>query len=672
MKKETSAETFDASQYQLPQQEWQCGHHGEGTPCAIGPNGSGECIVTQICTPFLDESGWHCTRAKAWGGRCKEGPVPDSDAPDQKAICPHQPVSCQPQRTLHNKRRLVTWITAALALGCCLIILGGSSGTTNDSIISTSAVISPGKLSSHHTPLGQDCAACHSTASASPIDVLNCAFGSSKHPTDSQKCVECHHEFGQHPFHAHSIDPARLGETTEHILADKPDQTMQHRLAQVFSGHPKTGSAELACSTCHMEHQGASFNLTELTNAQCQQCHSSSFHSFADGHPEFKERKRSFLYFDHATHLHAHFEHSSNGIGESASTLSCNDCHIPDADGSSMILASFEKTCAQCHGQQITDDHMPPGLRMAGTRFFTLDAKSPQPPFMELLLRDDRGDVALEILMSDFVARREVAVTERLEQAVSVGISPASISRVANHLEESGFFVALEWLARPQDKNGAGNDQEPNAFPSGAWSLAESEQTLVYRSRGHADPFLREWLNFAAATTTSYPDAPAADFSGAFDRLFQQLAAPEATGRCMKCHTVDALPTGKHRINWNSRQVLTSNDGFTRFDDGFTRFDHGPHITLLSSSQQATAMHSTPDTRCQTCHALQEQTPALRKKEFVTEDWMPNPNFDHTACSGLTSVSRKSCVSCHTPTQAGDSCVQCHNYHIHPDKLNER
>jgi hypothetical protein len=667
----SSGETFDAGHYQLPQQDWTCGHHCEGTPCAIGPNGSGACLVAQICTPMLSGSGWQCTRPKAFGGKCKEGPLPDPDNPDQAATCPHQPVVCQPQRTLRSKRRLITGITAAVALGFCLVILGGGSRDGTGSIANTSPIISPGELSAHHGTLEQGCAACHSAASASPLDLMSCVFGGSGGLEDSRKCLKCHHEFGEHALHPHSVSPDWVQDKQDALATTSKGHSGQQMLARLLDTHATTETGELACSSCHVEHRGAAFNLKELTNRQCQTCHSSSFHSFADGHPEFTEPKRAFLHFDHSTHLMTHFNNGKDAKGVKGAAMSCSDCHAQDATGTSMVLASFETTCAQCHAAQITDDHMPLTLRMKGTEFFRLAAEdiTTQTPFMELMLLAGRDitkgsqQASIQSLTDSLITQRETFVAERLGLAPDVSLDDSLAAVAARRLNESGFFIALKH-AHTALTTDAAAPEAAAAQPGGAWSLSTDGRGLIYRSRGHADPLLRDWLNLAADGLNTYPRPPATDSSGAFDRLFHQLAAPEAAGHCMKCHTVDTLPDGQTRINWNSRQIVSA-------ADGFTKFAHGPHVTLLSSPEQAQAMGS-PDNRCETCHAVRERDTTLRKPEFLLEDWMPNPDFNHPSSAGLTSVTRQSCVNCHTASQAGDSCLQCHNYHIHPSQLGER
>ena len=131
--------------------------------------------------------------------------------------------------------------------------------------------------------------------------MVSCLFGANSYAEDSQKCLECHNEFGEHALHAHSMAPDRMLEKSADVApASAGQHTTRQLLARIMSPDSRTETGELACSTCHVEHRGAAFDLTKLTNDQCQSCHSGSFHSFADGHPEFSEPQRAFLYFDHA------------------------------------------------------------------------------------------------------------------------------------------------------------------------------------------------------------------------------------------------------------------------------------------------------------------------------------------------------------------------------------
>jgi hypothetical protein len=57
-----------------------------------------------------------------------------------------------------------------------------------------------------------------------------------------------------------------------------------------------------------------------------------------------------------------------------------------------------------------------------------------------------------------------------------------------------------------------------------------------------------------------------------------------------------------------------------------TKFDHGPHLTLPKLND------------CQSCHPLGKT------------DFLP--------------IQKNQCSSCHQENAAGESCTQCHNYHV--------
>ena len=152
---------------------------------------------------------------------------------------------------------------------------------------------------------------------------------------------------------------------------------------------------------------------------------------------------------------------------------------------------------------------------------------------------------------------------------------------------------------------------------------------LLYRPGGHAEPFLREWLDLAG-------HAAGADRPGA-RALFEQLGKADAPGKCTKCHSVDADESGALRVNWRGRSPHPGRQEFTRFA-------HAPHFTLL-----------TDDTGCVTCHALD------RDAEFMASFDDRDPA---TYQSNFTPIDRSTCAGCHVEEQAGNACTQCHEYHV--------
>ncbi len=651
---------FDAKAYQLPQQDRVCGRLAEGKPCPVGPGGRGECQVQNLCVPWFDGTQWHCTRAAAFGGRCSEGPIPDPQHPEQSAECPHQIPPCQPVRSLRSRRRLVSGLTAAAALGLCLIILGGSAGDTEDAAVGTAAIISPGPLSAHHASMNQGCSACHSVATRAPADLLSSAIGGAGGIDESYRCLKCHHEFGQHALLPHSVSPDHLAATTDQSSAGQ--HTTRQVLARLLTEPETTASGQLACATCHSEHQGAEFDLTAMTNAQCQSCHSSTFHSFADGHPDFPEPPRGRLHFDHVTHMQLHFRNFERLMPSGKARMQCSDCHRPDAGAAMFRLESFDVMCASCHGPQIRDYDMSPQARLHDLVFIErssnpADSKQVS-PFMELMLSEQAADpAAAEQLLTDLAEDGEETLRRRLHMVCGQSTDAAMIEACVQALEESHFFDAVKVFGatRPAEP-----DSRPEGMQYGNWRLTADGQALAYDCNRHADAVLRTWIDLLARNARQYPEPPSDDQSGAFDRFLRDLVAPESTGRCLKCHTLEGGVAEGMTVNWQSPHGHRSGNGFTRFS-------HRPHLTLLSSEAEVDAIGGSQ--RCETCHALNHDGFSLVNSAFRLEDGMPGPRDEACSALGVNSVRRQDCAQCHTQTLAGDNCLQCHNYHVHEDSF---
>lgn len=104
----------------------------------------------------------------------------------------------------------------------------------------------------------------------------------------------------------------------------------------------------IACAACHREHHGPHHDLTFMTSAQCNHCHTRQFASFAEGHPEFQEwpyQRRTRIAFTHAAHQTRHFP-------EERVDFQCSTCHQA-GNGEIVSSVTFERGCAQCHDHKI-------------------------------------------------------------------------------------------------------------------------------------------------------------------------------------------------------------------------------------------------------------------------------------------------------------------------------
>jgi predicted CXXCH cytochrome family protein len=261
------------SRYERPNCKWVCGHASEGWSCAEGPTPSGKCCATAECVPYSKDGRWHCTRPENRGGKCEAGPLPDG-----KCACAVTP--CQPVLNTRARRGRAVWFASAFVFGSALLIF--TSNRQNQ-------MISPGGLSVHHAPLGSDCASCHSAADKS-FGQWIAASVMSGGDRQSSLCLDCHSNFKQEWIQKpHSMPPAELAEITEQ--ARQAPATSRGGLQKVSAALnisvPTDADGNLACATCHTEHQGAMADIRRITSQQCQTCHQRTFDSFAHGHPQF-------------------------------------------------------------------------------------------------------------------------------------------------------------------------------------------------------------------------------------------------------------------------------------------------------------------------------------------------------------------------------------------------
>jgi len=203
---------------------------------------------------------------------------------------------------------------------------------------------------------------------------------------------------------------------------------------------------------------------------------------------------------------------------------------------------------------------------------------------------------------------------------------------------------------------------------AGGW-FHENAQ-ISYASKGHADPVLKAWLDGSLQALNS-PEKETQQIG--MDLLFQSLdyrrgVDSGATGKCLKCHTVDQVPSvsskgqseGHWRINWYSRGKEYSK--LPRL----TRFRHDKHLAQMS---------------CLNCHQFNKVgkylssfptklIPEQQGKQTLEQLWNHISEQQLKKCNPGNFTSNfkplnhlNDCARCHQPKQAGNSCTQCHSYH---------
>jgi hypothetical protein len=191
-----------------------------------------------------------------------------------------------------------------------------------------------------------------------------------------------------------------------------------------------------------------------------------------------------------------------------------------------------------------------------------------------------------------------------------------------------------------------GDDPTPagsDAVRTGSWD--EDRFSLQYHPGGHADDFLKSWLELSLQLSrTELALAPFAQTL--FDELADRSAGPgeaKGAGRCTKCHSIEQYD-GSMLINWQARQPQPE------YHD-FTRFRHQPHLQLNTAEA------------CTLCHKLQQEQPAEAAKSKFLQSFLSS-NEPAVFTGNFAAMDKTTCDTCHSADSAGQSCVTCHNYHV--------
>ncbi len=657
---------FKGDTYERPNQEWLCGLSEEGHICPVGPSSRGRCPGAAACHPLREGDRWVCNRSAARGGLCENGPSPDGEC------C--QLYQCTPLPSLRARR-------GSFVLGCFLATLGGlilllSSPERNN-------LIAPGDLSVQHAPLlsrGGDtnrCASCHAAGNQTFVEWMQHASDPKlASPTQSELCLECHKT--QIP---HSLALAAHNVSTAELMADS-DPTAPRRL------DPTT---ELACSTCHREHHGAAHDLTFMSDNSCQACHQEQYHSFATDHPEFENwptRRRTRIAFDHGSHQLKHFPKEEQ-------EFACATCHVQASDGEFQQTLGYEATCAKCHDSKIATS-WDAGVAMFALPMIEVAALNeaghqvgqwPEevaeefdgalPPITKLLLvADDEATSAMALLGADFdffdvdpddpeqlkaaadvvlatkrllfeiSSEGQTALRERIEDVLARKLTNQEFAALTARLSPDNLRVITQrWLTRltqemsgdvpvaavsaPTSEPSPDREEALKRVAAGGWLSDQTTLSIRYRPTGHADPWVTAWIDVLTEATYGRHAAITKP-------LLKQMMSPTAPGQCGSCHSLDRMDDDRCVVQWFAK----------RADDqtaSFTTFSHAPHLTQAELAD------------CQSCHQINPLASVMATYSDTNATTFEN---------GFQPLTRQDCAECHTPKAAGDSCLQCHKYHV--------
>lgn len=653
------------SNYERPNQKWVCGWAKDGKPCPNGPSGPGKCsqAVQSTCNPYKDENNrFHCNRASAFGGTCKDGPLPNGEC------CQPTPkyLPCQPELNIRAKRNRLVALTLVLTITLLVIIFASSKGLE---------FATPGPLSSAHSGLlneqGQnDCLTCHQAGDKTISGWFNLAITASSHDDNKDKlqtqCLSCHFDGDEQAknlalFIHNRADLSGIPAINEHkkdiTQVEKPAMALESsrhqkpfplQLSDLLSPLPNTVDTSINCTNCHQEHKGKNHDLKSITDNQCQSCHQQQFSSFEHGHPEFSPitNLNKTIKFDHRKHK----------TEMTDKVLVCSNCHIDSTQNKRMELASFEKGCKKCHNDKIKKSPLSivsiPYLGdVASENFDWPDMSNTElPAIMTLLLQGDEsiqdvllsihdnqnGDVeawseedaeeeeieqishAIKQLLRELLdnsSQGRAKLAERLKIALNMDESSAQINDLVNTLTDSNStiynLVESHLPSLTSEIDTIDSVSENNAH----WIVDfEDEGTVVYQE-GHNSMLMKQWAEFMPLITDDLKDQNTV-LTYVSDDVNNNLKT------CKKCHT-----STSSEDEWQSEKPLLS-------QLSENKFNHQQHINMADTQQ-----------KCDSCHAL------------TGNDW-------NDKIGNFNPITIGNCSSCHTKEKVVNNCTTCHSYHM--------
>jgi len=475
------------------------------------------------------------------------------------------------------------------------------------------AFVSPGKLSSEHANLENDCQACHTE------------FGE----VTSTKCAVCHEKYGDkhgvYTFNAH------------YVYRSNDFQRV------------KSGDNEARCEACHLEHGGRDAVFTLVPDDQCTTCH--EYGSFNDEHPDFRfvttaAADDSNLTFPHIFHVRKVADRKELSDVEGT----CLYCHNPEPDGRTFEPIAFDRHCAAagCHTEEslatpqivVATDGRPGVQTLQGMlerrplgATWAVNANPTEffPPA--------RGNRPPRAIAKTTVHHRDRWLLDNLHELRSklypdTGLADLlqASADVAPHDVELLYEEALQTL------EGYVTGFRGMSEPVVQQEIAKIEELLTSVRRELRDPY-------APLDETRFMHALGGSSMTPEQQEIQELVT-RLTASCRKCHVVNAATI--ERVQ-KEQQILRRSE-----------FDHRAHITQR---------------RCLQCHYEIPITEHWRTEEAtVLSNWrQKNENWDSPLDNAaIQNIPPKAvCEECHTATLASNACVSCHLFHPNKSRRSE-
>ena len=465
-----------------------------------------------------------------------------------------------------------------------------------------------------------DCATCHKEHYGWDSDLI--------HAT-SQKCRTCHqNQFAElsqfidgHPEFRQNAYQRKTGIIFDHI---------SH-----INGHFKKNEVEIDCNTCHLPKRPERGMIARDYEHSCAgggnvgKCHDDDYNK-NDGLPVF-----NFPSLDTVT-----LENNKFLVG---------DWKALDPP---VMFEPFYELWTPFLMFLLSGDPNKVELDTVLTKVFTIDDIS-------YLEEEDKGQLeavshfawAIKELYYELLVEGESAWKLRLNNLAGKELSDSELNALRGMFSSQILRTALkDWCPNleaevkghrerkevkastendPQTQEGNFEKGESHAY--GRWLYNNERASINYLPTGHADGFLRSWLDFSVQLINSTKPKMVKP-------ILDALSDRQALVKCIKCHSIEEQSDGKLLINWTMIHV--------------NRTDHKPpyryHRSHFSLGEQE---------GCLGCHNLNEGSSDAYKASFKDR----NPEIFTSNFQSMTK--RKACAVCHATEKAEDSCLGCHDYH---------
>ncbi|MEM7268871.1 MAG: cytochrome c3 family protein [Pseudomonadota bacterium] len=373
-----------------------------------------------------------------------------------------------------------------------------------------------GPMSRVHAGLEEDCGACHER----PFEM-----------TTNQSCLNCHAEVAHH------------GDVEDHPVLALDNFRCAACHKEHVGGYAPIERASTVCTDCHADLKTLSANTTLLNVADFDRNHPQFRPTLVTGvelkdgelvptvvraplDASFPLVEQSGLKFPHNVHLN---EEGVRGLGRASDKtwdMTCQSCHVAEADGSLMRPIEMERDCGYCH---------------------------------ELTFKPDNVDILRELpharpeqvseIMHDYYAARV------LEGGVTIPGAPRGARRrPGTKLSDEDRAQSLEWAAATAERELDGilgtrlcgdchiaeKDAEPDERGRGVWRVQGALLQRHWMPKSvfeHGPHFAMDCTSCHEATdSTSATDVLMPGIELCQDCHKGEFVTASASSECLSCH----------------------------------------------------------------------------------------------------------------------------------------